>query len=365
MMIRRQLLLASKPQISPKHRVKDLDQLRQLLQSALKLELTTIPPYLCALYSIKEGSNPEAVQAIVSVAMEEMLHMALAANVLNAIGGTPIVNEKEFVPSYPQNVKTLNMTIPLERFCKDSIDTFIEIERPDDEVHSQPCAGCCHFDDAKSIAQFYDLIKCGLTDLSENGTKNIFDGDPERQIGPEQYYGSGGVITHVSDLTTAITAIDEIIGQGEGIPHSIWAGTGPTTGRADYLEVAHFYRFLEIRKERRYSGHETVPPANGKYPLPTGEKMHVSWGDVYPMRKNPKMADLPSGSEVLKKSIAFNRTYTDLLNTLNLAMNGQPDLIMKSVGIMYELKYQAIELMRIPMPGCKDETVGPSFEFLG
>ena len=40
MMIRRQLLLASKPQISPKHRVKDLDQLRQLLQSALKLELT-------------------------------------------------------------------------------------------------------------------------------------------------------------------------------------------------------------------------------------------------------------------------------------------------------------------------------------
>lgn len=364
-MITRQLLLGRNPSAALQHRVKDLAQLQHLLQSAVKLELTTIPPYLCALYSIKASSNREAVEAILSVVMEEMLHMALAANVLNAIGGTPIVNEKEFVPSYPQTVKTLNMTIPLERFCKSSIDTFIEIERPDDEVHGQPCAGCCHYDDAKFIAQFYALIKCGLKDLSEDGTINIFDGDPSRQIGPEQYYGSGGAITRVSDLTTALKAIDEIIGQGEGIPHSIWSESGATPDRADFLEVAHFYRFLEIRKERRYRGDEKVPPENGKYPLPTGEKLNVCWGDVYPMRKNPKMADLPSGSEVLKKSIAFNRTYTDLLNTLNAAMNGKPDLIMKSVGIMYELKYQAIELMKIPMPGCKDETVGPSFEFLG
>jgi hypothetical protein len=36
---------------------------------------------------------------------------------------------------------------------------------------------------------------------------------------------------------------------------------------------------------------------------------------------------------------------------------------MKSVGIMYSLKYQAIELMKIPVPG-SNETIGPSFEFV-
>ena len=89
----------------------------------------------------------------------------------------------------------------------------------------------------------------------------------------------------------------------------------------------------------------------------------MSWNDVYHMRKNPKMAKLPHGSEALEKAIAFNRTYMDLLNHLQETMNGKPDQMMKSVGIMYSLKYQAIELMKTPVPGT-DETVGPSFEFV-
>jgi hypothetical protein len=63
--------------------------LRAHLQWALELEHSTIPPYLCALYSIPEGSNPEAAEVVRSVFMEEMLHMTLVANVLNAVGGSP------------------------------------------------------------------------------------------------------------------------------------------------------------------------------------------------------------------------------------------------------------------------------------
>ena len=40
----------------------------------------------------------EAAELIESVVMEEMLHMVLAANVLNAIGGTPSIGRPGFVP---------------------------------------------------------------------------------------------------------------------------------------------------------------------------------------------------------------------------------------------------------------------------
>ncbi len=66
-----------------------LAELRDHLQYAIGLELTTIPAYLCALYTIVPGANTAAYEVIESVVLEEMLHMALAANVLNAIGGAP------------------------------------------------------------------------------------------------------------------------------------------------------------------------------------------------------------------------------------------------------------------------------------
>ena len=70
--------------------IKTLDSLRSHLQTALEVELSTVPPYLCALYSIKPGANPESSRLIRSVVMEEMLHMTLVANLLNAVGGKPV-----------------------------------------------------------------------------------------------------------------------------------------------------------------------------------------------------------------------------------------------------------------------------------
>jgi hypothetical protein len=361
----RQVDRTQKPTIDVKHRVKDIEHLRKLLQSAIKLEAGTIPPYLCALYSIHEGTNRAACDVILSVVMEEMLHLGLAANVLIAIGGKPIVNQKPFIPEYPLSLAFLKEPVDLQRFSRQAIETFIDIERPDDDpVRHQPEIGAWRAAEFKSIGQFYELIELGLIELSRNGGKDIFTGKDDPQLGPESYYGGGGGIVRVCDLESALEALKEIVDQGEGIPHSFWEEPHPNPKRQPYLEVAHFYRFIEIREERRFKGSEPIRKnVKEKYPLPKGEPFPVDWTAVYPMRRNPKTAQLPDGSEVLEKATAFNRTYMLLLNTLHDAVNGRPAVMQESIGIMHDLRQEAVELMKIPLPG-STETVGPSFEFL-
>src|SRR5262245_48452660 len=72
----------------------------QALQAALELEHATIPPYLVAAYSLK-AVNGEIKRWVVDVALEEMFHMTLVANIMNAIGTPPRLNHPGFIPAYP------------------------------------------------------------------------------------------------------------------------------------------------------------------------------------------------------------------------------------------------------------------------
>ena len=56
------------------------------------------------------------------VAVEEMLHLTLAANVLNAVGGTPDLTAPGFVPEYPAYLPDgeTDFAVSRERFCRDS-----------------------------------------------------------------------------------------------------------------------------------------------------------------------------------------------------------------------------------------------------
>src|SRR5262245_58400143 len=84
------------------HEQHDLDWLRESLQAAVELEFATLPPYLCGLWSIKDPDRDRTVyNLILSVIIEEMLHMGLACNMLKAIGRTPQINNADFVPKYP------------------------------------------------------------------------------------------------------------------------------------------------------------------------------------------------------------------------------------------------------------------------
>ena len=74
--------------------------LQQLLTSAVRLEYSTIAPYLTAMWSIADQSHPAAV-SVRRVVQQEMLHTSLAANLLVAVGGSPPFASPTFQPAYP------------------------------------------------------------------------------------------------------------------------------------------------------------------------------------------------------------------------------------------------------------------------
>jgi hypothetical protein len=350
---RHQLLREGEPTLPKSARIKTVESLRRHLQTAIELEHSTIPPYLCALYSIPDGTNFESAQIIRSVVMEEMLHLTLAANVLNAIGGKPSLNHRRFIPEYPTYLPHSNdaFLVNLEKFSKPALETFLKIERP------APPPAPPEPNHYQSIGQFYEAIELGLKELSQEG--NIFTGDPRRQVTNDYYYGGGGEIIAITDKRTALEdslrALREIVGQGEGIHHSIFDGDHRLFGQE--IEYAHYFRFNEIYEGRYYTNRDTANKP------PTGKRLHVNWKDAYNMQLNPKMKQYPPGSQLRQKTYECNRTYMALLNGLHHALNGHPHELLDAVVVMYELKYQAVELMKIPIN--KDGvTAGPSFEYV-
>jgi len=198
-----------------------------------------------------------------------------------------------------------------------------------------------------SIGQFYAAISDGLQALCKNDKH--FTGDPARQVGTEHYYNGGGHLFPVTGLRSALAALEEIVEQGEGFDEE----RSRVHGRDGKL--GHFYRFNEIREKRRYRLGDT--PETG----PTGDYFSVDYSSVYPMVANTSLARYEPGSELLGKSAEFARAYSASLQNLQASLSGDPGLLQKSTGSMLDLKYRAVELMRIPF---EDGTAGPCFEFV-
>ncbi len=326
------------------------------LQWAIEVEHFTIPPYLCALWSIKEGTNPEAIEAIQSVVMEEMLHMTLVANLMNAVGIHPEIDRPGFIPKYPCRMPHSgdHFKVSLERFSKKAIHTFMDIEEP---KKSGSPARAHHY---HTIAQLYDAVAEGLEYLvCEHGEKKVFKGKSHCQVTPQHYYGGGGFVFTIDSLEKAQFAVREISEQGEGkVPDKI--GTGSVFDGDEHFgqppEPAHYFRFNEILLGQKYVREDT--PISG----PSGALFDVQWREVHQMQKNPKVKFAKS-IPIRNKMNAFNEKYTELLRRLERAFSGEPHLIQKAVGQMFQLKYQGIELMRIPIKEGSKTMVGPSFEF--
>ncbi len=373
-------------QLPKEARVRNIEQLHKLLRRAALIEHTTIPPYLTALYSLKDGSNEQSANIIKGVLVEEMLHWILAANVLNAVGGEPAFNDPRFIPTYPTNlldllnartgpaVKSLDALLkvdavsarkgakaaagpaPIEvgilKFSEEAIDTFLEIETPEPK-HEGPS------EEITTIGAFYKILIDGLETLeaeAQRKGKTIFTKDPERQrrqIRPEHYYGSGGNAIVVTDLTTARRALKEIIFQGEGFDPRFYDGD---VSIGDYDEIGHYYRYDQIKQGRFYTKGDT--PKTG----PRGAPLQVDWRKVYNMKPNPSLADYKHDPELRAKGEAFNRGYLGLLDKMQLAFTGQPDQLQEAVVIMFQLKYLAAELLKNPIgPGALN--AGPVFGY--
>ncbi|MGH9021252.1 MAG: ferritin-like domain-containing protein [Acidimicrobiales bacterium] len=332
-----------------------LDDLRRHLQGAIALEHATMPPYLCALYSIHPGTNEEAVDVIASVVVEEMLHMTLAANLLNAIGGTPVVADASVVATFPTALphSDESFIVSLSRFSPATVETFMRVEKP--EVSDAPPEA----DRFETIGQFYRAIEDGLTALCASlGEGNVFCGDPSRQVTPDTFaYDGSGRIVAVTDLASALVAIDEIEEQGEGLKHAeVWDGDRDMF-HPDRDEVAHYFRFGQLLLGRSYRRGDT--PQSG----PTGDIFDVDWDAVYPMRDNPRVEDLPAGSPARAKAEEFRGVYSDTLRTLECAFNGEPDRLNEAISQMMELRDRSRELVAMPS-GDGVTNAGPVFEYV-
>ena len=107
--------------------------LKKSLRAAIKLEFATIPPYLTAMWSIKEPTDPVKI-TIFGIVLEEMGHMGLACNMLVALGESPALATPGFVPTFPGPLPGdvhPGLTVGLRRLTPSQLKTFMDIEYPE------------------------------------------------------------------------------------------------------------------------------------------------------------------------------------------------------------------------------------------
>lgn len=340
-------------------KIETLADLKKALQTAIELEHATIPPYLTAKFTLFETGNDQIANLIGSVVGEEMLHLSIACNILNAIGGSPVINKPGFIPIYPGPLPGSvedGLIVPLEKFSLKLIhDVFMVIEEPEKTVpiHNNSFA----IDKKLTIGEFYTNIKKIIRELEAAAKaegKTIFVGNPNYQMTFEKFYDTS-VLFPIVDEETAIRGIDIIIDQGEGTT------TDPFVTSADdgnVPELAHYYRFEEI-----YEGKTIQPDPVGGYMF--GEPAIPFDPKLVPnMWPNPKMDDYPKDSQAYINSKFFNYNYTSLLNSLHETFNGEPEKINTAMGIMYSLRLYALKLLAIPDPNNPGYVAGPSFEYV-
>ena len=250
---------------------------REYSAGAARLEMWTIPLYLCVAFSIKNPDNPnqpislpQALQAIdeanltgledskavrdklasdsgllakfaffsiLTVGIQEMLHAELAANVCNAIGGTvdftgaytsqpgslAPVYDAEHVPyiNVPPDIASLVKLGPLN---SDSIALLQWIEH-----YTTPSSNNGPQDKYDTIGDFYQAVQSGLDSLwsdlyPQTGSPTPADlkqkDDWQTQVSgqTQEEYSFSVTISGASSDAKALAdqAIGAIVGQGEG-----------------------------------------------------------------------------------------------------------------------------------------------------
>lgn len=370
-------------------KIDSIEALRKAVQTAVELEHATIPPYLTAMFSLANTENTKIAGLIHSVVIEEMLHLTIACNVLNAIGGSPVLNKPDFVPNYPGPLPggvESDLTVPIAKFSQDLIkNVFMVIEEPEDPIdiklglHEMPCASTVDSDhltklraelqeraaaleaqEHLTIGEYYGYIKI-LLEILEIIAKlkgsSIFTGDLKKQVVNTQWFPKNELFP-VTDLASAKKAIDLIVDQGEGTSTDPFIDSDNEP--AEDHEPAHYYRFQEI-----YMGKELMKDSSAKVGYSfSGAEIPFFPNQVPNMKENPKTSNYPPSSLAYLNSKLFNYNYTNLLNSLHETFNGAPNKLSNAMGSMYALRLYALKLMALPDPNNPGYVAGPSYEYV-
>ncbi len=337
------------PQLVARARTGGVKGLREALQQAVMLEHATIPVYLYALYSIKPeslvpGRNLEVYDLLRSVVLEEMIHMSLACNILNAVGGKPLIDDPGFVPRFPGPLPGAidnGLIVGLRPFSRQRVhDEFMGIEEPEDPLQFPVGALADAGPPPTTIGQFYAAIRDRIQALGER----VFTGDPARQVSGAPFFPD---LRPVTDVASAVAAIDLIVEEGEG------TSTSPLDQEDD---LAHYYKFAEIWHGRRLVA--TPEPPGWAY---AGDPIPFDPAGVWPAVSDPHADQYPAGSAARYANDTFNYTYTSLLKALHATFNGRRDQFNVAVGVMESLKTLALTLFATPAGDGR--TAGPTFEY--
>ena len=243
----------------PPLRVESREELVYLLGEACEIEHGLLCEYLYAQFSLKrsleEGVTPAQlarIQAweatIIEVTKQEMLHLALATNILTAVGAAPHFDRPNFpILSrwYPPDVQ-----IALLPFGERALRHFMFLERPegmslqdaegftplgqmplvtadDDELTAEA-------EEWHTVGHLYRGIEAGLANLVRRfGEDAVFIGPPKAQATTDIFEWTE--LTAVTDLASASAAIEVIVEQGEG-------------ARGDWVK-SHFGKFVGILED--------------------------------------------------------------------------------------------------------------------
>jgi hypothetical protein len=235
------------------------EQLVYLLTQASELEQGILCEYLFALYSLKrdpeDGLGAEQLAQVTrwgrtlsEIAVQEMLHLTLATNMLTAIGATPHFHRPNFpirCQWYPPDVQ-----VALVPFGEEALRHFLYLERPDDidlkdadlfavvcecqPLTATPTSLMAAPQDYSTVGHLYRSIGHGFARLVERyGEAEVFIGPVHAQA-TSKLLGWPELVA-VTDLASAEAAIATIVEQGEGAD-------------GDWRE-AHFGRLSTILEE--------------------------------------------------------------------------------------------------------------------
>jgi hypothetical protein len=228
-----------------------------VLTEAAEIEHNLLCSYLYAAFSMKRADEPGLSEAqgaaverwrkmVVSVALEEMAHLACVNNLLIAVGGAPHFDRPNLpvAPGY----HPAGIVVRLTPFDRPTLDHFIYLERPDhDQTRDAPGFAPVGEGrtplpsrltpsalDYETVGELYDAIAEGFRHLAGAlGEGNLIDPEGATQL-DSAVVGLPNV-PRVTSLEAALAAITHIKEEGEG-------STGASA-------ESHFDRFRAIRDE--------------------------------------------------------------------------------------------------------------------
>jgi hypothetical protein len=293
--------------------ISNLLDLQDALQTAMQLEFATIPPYLCAQWSI--NSDPSGVGNMIrNVVIQEMFHFALAGNMLTAIKGTPQIANAGFVPSYPANALPggipQKLAVDLQPLSLDQLQVFMQIENPE-----FPPVALTAGPPPATIGAFYDAIFNGFTAVNPTI-------DPNANFVDFSAFLNAPQTVQIKSITDAQNAITTIKTEGEGTKGS------PDEPPADSSTFAHYYTFKQI-----FTG-KTLVQTNGKWSF-TGAPIQL-----------PTAFSFSQSAVHPDPSAAFNQTLSQLLQQLEACWTKTGANFFDTLTTMSTLQSQGQQLIQ-------------------